>query len=115
PASLLASSAVIFLVYLALRTLLSRVSFPAWLDPVGSLGDLRAGGGAGWPTAFLIHLAAWAVVGTLCFVLVAGLLRWCCLRQQDSKPSRRLWAFRPAVADDSVRWRERYVIGLAPL
>jgi predicted RNase H-like HicB family nuclease len=63
----------------------------------------------------VVHLAIWTLLGSLCARLGAKRLRKVCVEQHERKPSRRLWAFRPAVGDNPIRWRECYVIGLAPL
>jgi hypothetical protein len=61
------------------------------------------------------HLAVCAFLGAICLRLGWGRLRKVCVEQHDKKPSRRLWAFRPAVGNNPIRWRECYVIGLAPM
>jgi ABC-type transport system involved in multi-copper enzyme maturation permease subunit len=83
-----------------------------WFDPVKNLDWLLSGGS--WLT-FVGHLAVWALLGAACLPVAWGRLRQACLHQRDKRPSRRLWAFRPPVGNDAIRWRECYVIGLAPL
>ena len=65
--------------------------------------------------AFVAHLGVWAFLGAVCLALGSGRLRKVCVEQRDKRPSRRLWAFRPAVGNNPIRWRECYVIGLAPM
>src|SRR5262249_54397952 len=57
----------------------------------------------------------WTGVGVLCLVLAARCLRRASARQLERRPGRWLWLLRPRVGDDPVLWRERHVIGLAPL
>src|SRR5207253_2972715 len=64
---------------------------------------------------FATNLAAWVILGAICLRLGWARLRKVCVEQRDKRPSRRLWAFRPAVGENPIRWRECYVIGLAPM
>jgi hypothetical protein len=81
-------------------------------DPVENLRKLL---NEGTLLAFVVHLAAWAFLGAVCLRLGWSRLRKVCVEQHDKKPSRRLWAFRPAVGNNPIRWRECHVIGLAPM
>jgi len=95
-----------------IRGLTASLPQAFWLDPVESLRKLQSEGSR---LAFLAHLAVWAFLGALCLRLGWCRLRKVCVEQRDKRPSRRLWAFRPAVGNHPIRWRECYVIGLAPL
>ncbi len=110
--AVIASYLFLGLAYLILRGLSASVPGAYWLDPVESLPKLLHDGS--W-LGFLAHLAVWALLGAICLRLGWGRLRKVCVEQRDKQPSRRLWAFRPAVGNDAIRWRECYVIGLAPL
>jgi ABC-2 family transporter protein len=83
-----------------------------WFDPVENLQKLL---GEKSRLAFAVHLAVWVLLSAICLRLGWGRLRKACVEQRDRRPPRRLWAFRPPVGDDPIRWRECYVIGLAPL
>jgi hypothetical protein len=83
-----------------------------WFDPIESLSHLLNQEAY---FTFAIHLAAWALLGGLSLRLGWRRLRKVCVEQRDHKPSRRLWAYRPAVGNHPIRWRECYVIGLAPM
>jgi hypothetical protein len=98
--------------YMVIRGLASRVPGASCLDPVASLDKLLSGGTR---LAFVSHLALWALLGGAFLRVDWELLRKVCLEQREKRPSRRLWAFRPAVGNDAIRWRECYVIGLAPI
>jgi ABC-type transport system involved in multi-copper enzyme maturation permease subunit len=100
------------LAYLIIRGLTSSLPMMWWFDPTDNLSDLL-NSGSWW--VFLAHLAAWAVLGGICLRLGWGRLRKVCVEEHDRRPSRRLWAFRPAVGNNPIRWRECYVIGLTPL
>jgi hypothetical protein len=108
--ALLACYATITLAFFAGQVLLAATPLPGWLDPFEALGRLLAGQGA----AMFGHLAVWGGTGALCLTLAVLRLRPAGLRQLEHRPPRWLWAFRPGIGDAPVRWRERYVIGLAP-
>lgn len=110
--AIVASYLFLGLAYVIIRGFTVSRPEAAWFDPVENLRILLKEG-AGW--AFVAHLAAWASLGAICLGLGWGRLRKVCVEQHDKKPSRRLWAFRPAVGDNPIRWRECYVIGLAPM
>jgi hypothetical protein len=59
------------------------------------------------------HLGFWAAVGTLCLGVTALRLNAVTLRQPLATRNR--WAYRPPIGDQPVRWRERYVMGVAPI
>jgi ABC-type transport system involved in multi-copper enzyme maturation permease subunit len=81
-------------------------------NPVDNLSQLLSGESQ---LAFALHLVVWALLGVFCLRLGWGRLQKVCVEQRDKRPSRRLWAFRPAVGNNPIRWRECYVIGLAPM
>jgi ABC-type transport system involved in multi-copper enzyme maturation permease subunit len=101
--------ALVYLTHLGFTT-----SQPAmfWLDPIENLLNLLHGESL---YVFLMHLAIWAFLGWMCLRLGWGRLRQVCVAQIDKKPPRRLWAFRPPVGNNPIRWRECYLIGLAPI
>lgn len=98
--------------YLIIRPYTASLPGASCFDPVE---NIRAVLNKGSLLAFFAHLAAWAVLGVVCLRLGSWRLRKVCVDQRDKKPSRLLWAFRPAVGNDPIRWRECHVIGLAPL
>jgi ABC-type Na+ efflux pump permease subunit len=104
--AVMASCFFLGLVYLFMR------SYVPLFDPVENLGNLVRGGQR---LAFVAHLAIWVLFGLICLHLGSARLRPVCVAQHDWKPPRRLWAFRPAVGNNPIRWRECYVIGLAPI
>jgi len=65
------------------------------------------------PVRFVANVAVWALLGSLCLCKDAAVAE-VCVEQHDKKPSRPLWPT-PAGRNDPIRWRECYVIGLAPL
>jgi ABC-type transport system involved in multi-copper enzyme maturation permease subunit len=103
---------VLGLCYVVTRVFTASVPAAFWFDPVENLDKLLSEGT--WP-AFLCHLAAWALLGAACLPVAWMRLRKVCLEQRDKRPSRRVWAFRPPVGNNAIRWRECHVIGLAPI
>jgi hypothetical protein len=88
---------------------------PDWLNPVVVLDACCNPRNELPPGDVFLHLAAWAGVGGVCLAVAAARLLPAYLRQQEWRPSRLQWLFRPRVGDDPIRWREQHVIGLAPL
>jgi predicted RNase H-like HicB family nuclease/ABC-type transport system involved in multi-copper enzyme maturation permease subunit len=110
--AVVAAYAVLGGAYLVLRAYAAPLKYMFWFDPVDNLNEvLHRGSGV----MFRAHLAVWAFFGLACLRIGWGHLRKVCVEQQDQRPSRRLWAFRPAIGDNPIRWREVHVIGLAPL
>jgi ABC-type Na+ efflux pump permease subunit len=113
--AILACYATIILGFMVVLLVGGDLWLPNWLNPVEMLFAIGQAGAAVRPAAFALHLAAWAGAGFACLALASARLRSACLDQLERRPGRWLWAFRPPVGNDPVRWRERYVIGLAPL
>src|SRR5262249_28646996 len=68
------------------------------------------------PLAFLIHVGGLILAGAVCVVFAARWLRPMSSRRVDQPPGRWLIALpRSPIGDAPIRWRERHVIGLAPL
>lgn len=112
--AILACYASITIVYLLFQVFLDSRPLPDWLDPITIIQHLVTTRVEIRPVLLLLHLGAWIGIGSLCLALAAARLRPACLGQQERSPGRWLWAFRPAMGNAPVRWRERYVIGLAP-
>lgn len=116
--AILGSYAILCVAYLLLRSL-HAMAPGAWLDPFVGLGNILSKDKDGvWAVSWLelmAHLAVWASLGAACVVLASSRLRKVCIEQRETKAARRLWAFRPPVGDNPIRWRECYVIGLSPL
>jgi len=110
--AVIVSYLVLGLCYAIVRVLISSVPGAFWFDPVENLDRLLSEGT--W-LAFVCHLAAWVLLGVACLPVAWRRLRQGCLEQRDKGPARRLWAFRPRVGNNAIRWRECYVIGLAPI
>jgi hypothetical protein len=113
--AIVASYSAMTVCYLGGLLALANAPVPPSLDPTVILDQLLPGGGGLRPLAFLAHVAFWGGAGVLCFALTAARLHPAYVRQAESRPWRWLWAFRPGIGDDPIRWREQHVLGLAPL
>ncbi len=113
--AILACYATLIILYLVRTVVLASFRVPVWLDPQEILTQLLAPEAALAPLSVVLHLMLWGIAGIVGLKLAAVGLRPACLGQWEARPQRWLWALRPAVGNDPVRWRERYVIGLAPL
>jgi hypothetical protein len=110
--AIVASYLFLGLTYVIVRILTTSLPGMFWFDPVENLRGLLTDGPR-W--SFWAHLAVWALLGAACLRMGWDRLRKICVEQRDRRPPRRLWAFRPPVGNHPIRWRECYVIGLAPL
>jgi ABC-type transport system involved in multi-copper enzyme maturation permease subunit len=110
--AVIASYLFLGLAYLIIRGFTASLPEASWFDPVENLHKVFSEGSR---LALVAHLTVWALLGAICLRLGCGRLRKVCVEQLEKRPPRRIWAFRPAVGDDPIRWRECYVIGLAPL
>jgi ABC-type Na+ efflux pump permease subunit len=113
--AILACYATIVLGFIVVMAIGGEFWLPDWLNPVEMLLAIGQPGAPVPLMALALHLTAWVAVGFACLALAVAQLRSACLNQLEKRPGRWLWAFRPRVADDPVRWRERFVLGLAPL
>jgi ABC-type transport system involved in multi-copper enzyme maturation permease subunit len=105
---------ILVLTYFATTYVASPFGLLDLLDPVVVLDQLLAPGGLS-SLDFAVHLVLWGSVGVITSALTVKRLRPDCLEQQEQRANRWLWALRPRMDDQPVRWREQHVIGLAPL
>jgi ABC-type transport system involved in multi-copper enzyme maturation permease subunit len=66
----------------------------------------------------LLNVAWWVGIGLVCLGVSAARLRTAYLRQLEGAGKRKqalIWFARPPVGEEPLRWKERFVIGLAPL
>jgi ABC-type transport system involved in multi-copper enzyme maturation permease subunit len=111
--AILACYALLLSVFVLFVVFLPSTPVPAWLDP-GSLLEQIVSGSGPWLLLFLRQVSALAGVGAICLILAIWRLRPACLRQQEQRSKRWLWAYRRPIGDNPVGWREQHVIGLAP-
>jgi hypothetical protein len=113
--ALMACYASLLIGYFTLETVLADIRLPNWLDPFAIQDQLLSR----WSTLdrkmFIGHLALWAAIGAICLAIASWRLRPVAIKSLDHAPPRWLWAFRMPMGDQPVQWRERHVIGVAPL
>jgi hypothetical protein len=86
---------------------------PIWMNPVEIIVRVASPPFyALTATTYLLHIAGFGLVGFISIYLSRRLLRWACLRQLEVRSSR--WLKRK-VGNDPIRWRERSIIGVAPV
>ncbi len=86
----------------------------AWLAPGSVLEQIVTRTGR-WVLALLYPALVLGSVAALCLALAIWRLRPACIRQQDQRARRWLWAYRRPLGNDPIAWRERHAIGLAPV
>jgi ABC-type Na+ efflux pump permease subunit len=91
------------------------VSLTDALNPLAVLDQLLSANSDVQPFTLLLHLALWGGAGTLCLAVAAYRVRPVSSALMESRAPRWLWAFRPPIGNAPVRWREQYVLGLAPI
>lgn len=97
----------------------TTVTLMHYLDPVSFLEPELAGASASAVIGrALVSSGGWFALGLACLAVAAWRLRPAYMRQLQGPGKRRaalLWWSRPPVTGEPVRWKERYVTGLAPL
>jgi ABC-type transport system involved in multi-copper enzyme maturation permease subunit len=66
----------------------------------------------------VVHILAWCLVGVLCLMVAIARLRPAYFKQLEGMSKRKralIWWARPPVSSEPVRWKERFVAGIAPL
>jgi ABC-type transport system involved in multi-copper enzyme maturation permease subunit len=112
--AILACYASLILILIGSVTFLPGMRLDAWLNPARLLEQIVTGSGD-WLLVFLGQVSAVGCVGGICLALTIWRLRPACLRQQEKRSKPWLWAYRRPIGGDPIAWRERHVIGLAPL
>jgi hypothetical protein len=112
--AILACYALLVVVFVGTVVFLPDAPFLAWVDPIHLMEQIVMGSGR-WLLAFLGQILALGTMAGICVGLAIWRLRPACLRQQEQRARRWLWAYRRPVGNDPIAWRERHVIGLAPV
>lgn len=84
------------------------------LEPAWTTGDLGEMG-----RRLFGSVVAWGLLGSACLMLAIGRLRAAYLRQLENvgkgKRTAREAVRRPSIENEPIRWKERYIEGIAPL
>jgi hypothetical protein len=110
--AILACYASVIILFLGAQLLFDGL--PLWLDPREMQRRLLTRYES-VPVELVAFVGGATCATALCLGLAIAWLRGAGRVLEDRRPSRWLWAFRPAVSEDPVRWREQHVIGIAPL
>ncbi len=113
--ALLGCYSIGLLVYLTLAVVREQFALPLWLGPFDILDRLFVDADP-FPRLY-VHLGVWTLLGTACLGIAYWRVRATSLAHLEGGiPLRQLLRdVRPPVGDDPIRWKERYVSGLAPL
>ncbi len=103
------------LIYLALAVIRDQFALPFWLSPFDILNRLLFEADP-W-RRYVVHLAVWLLLGSACLLIAYWRVRATSLAQLEVRKRFRdlLGESRPPVSDDPIRWKERYLVGIAPL
>lgn len=114
--AVMACYSMIVILILATLTATGNYPVPLWLNPVEVVVRISTPPFTGInPWTLLLHLGIFLAMGWLFIRLSRHLIRPMALRQLEDRSSRWKWSIRSEVGEDSIRWRERHILGLAPL
>jgi ABC-type transport system involved in multi-copper enzyme maturation permease subunit len=112
----MACYSMIVILILGTMTVTGDLPIPLWLNPVEVVVRISTPPFTGInPLTLLLHLGIFLALGWLFVRLSRHLIRRMALRQLEDRSSRWKWSIRGEVGEDSIRWRERHILGLAPL
>jgi ABC-type transport system involved in multi-copper enzyme maturation permease subunit len=112
--AILGCYAMLIILFLVYQTFLGS-TWLGRLDPIILVHEALAVREPIQPFRFILLVSGLACAGGVCLALAATWLRAASSQLVEKRPARWLWAFRPSIGNAPVRWRERHVLGLAPL
>ena len=114
--AIMACYSIIIIITLISLTLLGDRPLPTWLNPVEVVIGLSTVPFTNIsPYTLFLHLFVFWFIGYFFVKLSCWCLRWACLRQLEDRSMRWRWGVRTGIGDDPIRWRERHILGIAPL
>lgn len=114
--AIMACYSIIIIITLVSLTILGEKPLPTWLNPVEVAIGLSAYPFSSIkPWTLVVHLLTFFGLGWFFVRLSCWLIRPAGLRQLEDRSSRWRWSVRRNISDDPVRWRERHILGIAPL
>lgn len=115
--AIMACYSIMIIVVLFSLTLLGEKPIPTWMNPaevvvgISSLPFTNIK-----PEVLLAHLFLFTFLGWFFVKLSCWTIRWACLRQLEDRSMRWRWGIRMnTIGADPIRWRERHILGIAPL
>lgn len=114
--AIMACYSIIIIITLISLTLLGDRPLPTWLNPVEMVIGLSVPPFTSISTYTIIeHFFVFWFIGWFFVKLSCWTIRWACLRQLEDRTMRWRWGIRSGISDDPIRWRERHILGIAPL
>jgi hypothetical protein len=114
--AIMACYSIIIIITLISLTLLGDRPLPTWLNPVEVVIGLSNPPFNNVPPWTLFqHLLIFWFIGWFFVKLSCWTIRWACLRQLEDRTMRWRWGIRSGVGSDPILWRERHILGIAPL
>jgi len=114
--AIMACYSIIIIITLISLTLLGDRPLPTWLNPVEVVIGLSNPPFTNIsPYTLFLHLLFFWFMGWFFVKLSCWTLRWACLRQLEDRSNRWRWGIRLGIGKDPFIWRERHILGIAPL
>ncbi len=114
--AIMACYSIIIIITLISLTLLGDRPVPTWLNPVEVVIGLSNPPFTNiTPYTLFLHLLTFWFMGWFFVKLSCWTLRWACLRQLEDRSNRWRWGIRLRIGNDPFLWRERHILGIAPL
>lgn len=114
--AVMACYSIIIIITLISLTLLGDRPLPTWLNPVEVvIGLSNPPFNNISPYTLLQHLLVFWFIGWFFVKLSCWTIRWACLRQLEDRTMRWRWGIRSGIGSDPILWRERHILGIAPL
>lgn len=114
--AIMACYSIIIIITLISLTVLGEKPLPTILNPVEVAIGLSAYPFTSiLPWTLVTHLLIFFGIGWFFVRLSCWLIRPAGLRQLEDRSNRWRWAVRRSIGDNPVRWRERHILGIAPL
>lgn len=114
--AIMACYSIIIIITLISLTILGDSPIPLWLNPVEMVVRLSAAPftSVSLPTLGT-HLFIFWFLGYFFVKLSCWFIRPACLKQLEDRSYRWRWGIRSNVGENPIRWRERQILGIAPL
>ncbi|MBL8822785.1 MAG: ABC transporter permease subunit [Planctomycetia bacterium] len=115
--AIMACYSIMIIVVLFSLTLLGEKPIPTWMNPAEVVVGISAYPFTSIkPETLLAHMLFFAIIGWFFVKLSCWTIRWACLRQLEDRSMRWRWGIRMnTIGADPIRWRERHILGIAPL
>ncbi len=114
--AIMACYSIIIIIALVSLTILGDKPLPLWLNPVEMVVRLSATPFTSVTLSTLgTQLFIFWFIGYFFVKLSCWSIRAACLKQLEDRSYRWRWGIRSSVGENPIRWRERQILGVAPL